>query len=294
MLCLWFRYFPYVGLNEFLFDRICRRYINWRDFIVPTTTPQGAKFSCRLGDTIQRNIFYFGVWEPHITAYILSNIDENDLFVDVGSNIGYYTVITGKRCGKVVSIEASPKIYAELKNNLALNDLANVRAVNIAVGEKRDEVSIYSGPASNIGATTTLKDRANGRNALTFETNVPSLPIGQVLTDAEKKEARFIKIDIEGAEYPVLKNIFEHVSHYREDVEIVVEFSPKDCRKFGGSPQEFLAKAKEAGFFVYQIRNKYKTFDYTNRVEFERPHRIKALPGEQVDLVLSRRNTTVL
>jgi hypothetical protein len=68
---------------------------------------------CDLDDVIQRYIFYFGVWEPMISHVTEQMLHKGDVYVDVGANIGYCSLLASNcvgGSGRVVSIEASPTI----------------------------------------------------------------------------------------------------------------------------------------------------------------------------------------
>ena len=75
-------------------------------------------------DLIQRYVYYFGVWEPTISQWFKGYVRPGDIVVDVGANIGWYTLLAAQRVGpegQVVAIEASPTIAEHLRANLALN-----------------------------------------------------------------------------------------------------------------------------------------------------------------------------
>ena len=67
---------------------------------------------CDPRDLIQRMILHFGVWEPDVSRVIEQSLAPGDVFVDIGANIGYDTLLASSRVGptgRVVSIEASPR-----------------------------------------------------------------------------------------------------------------------------------------------------------------------------------------
>ena len=104
----------------------------------------------------------FGVWEPNISNAIENLLIPGDVFVDVGANIGYDTLLASTLVGSsgtVVSIEALPSTFENLSKNVACNSAKNVRIVNAAVAEKSGPVTIYSAPKANIGASTIVKGR---------------------------------------------------------------------------------------------------------------------------------------
>lgn len=70
----------------------------------------GATFAVDTQDLIQRYLYLFGVWEPHMTRWLQRRLKPGDVFVDVGANIGYYSILASRLVGargKVVAIEAS-------------------------------------------------------------------------------------------------------------------------------------------------------------------------------------------
>jgi hypothetical protein len=140
------------------------------------TTYFGARIHCNLKDFIQFHIFHFGVWEPDVSSVVEQNLTPGDVFVDIGANIGYDTLLGSLRVGatgKVVAIEASPRTFALLQRNLEINKTSsNVRAVNLAVSEHPGKLSLFEVFEHNIGAATTVASRGG-----TFLASVDAQPL---------------------------------------------------------------------------------------------------------------------
>ena len=85
---------------------------------------------------------YVGLQEFEDMAFTAHFLRETDLFVDIGANIGSYTIIAGSFSGcRVISIEPIPSTFEYLVNNLKLNGLEElVEAVNLGVGSKADKL----------------------------------------------------------------------------------------------------------------------------------------------------------
>ena len=84
---------------------------------IETTTAEGDRVACHLPDLIQMYLYVFGVWEPDLAAYIRSRLNEGDVCVDVGANIGFDTLIASRKVGPsggVVAIEASPLVAVQM------------------------------------------------------------------------------------------------------------------------------------------------------------------------------------
>ena len=280
------------NLKQILWRRVVRPYIGWRPYQSRAKTVFGAQFDCTLKDYIQQMLLYFGVWEPNITGFIASRLREGDCFVDVGSNIGYYAVLASRLVGptgKVVAIEASPWIYATLRRHIDINGCANIRALNVAASDHQGMMRLFSGPDHNCGMTSTLPSRG-----LDFECEVMADRLDAILSPAEMQSARLVKIDVEGAEAPVLDTIVETIGRYFADVEFIVEINQPELCHFGVTAQTIIDRFAAIGFHTYLLNNDYAPAAYWRRAPCARPIRVYRLTEELSDVVFSRRDAETL
>lgn len=249
------------------------------------TTFFGARMHCDPTDLIQRMILHFGVWEPDVSRVIEQNLKSGDVFVDIGANIGYDTLLASHRIGRagqVVAIEASPRSFALLQRNLALNAASvNVRAVNIAVAEKPGRLDLYEIHDGNIGAATTLASRGGTRMA-----SVEAAPLDEILTADEMQRLRLIKMDIEGSEPPILRHILDRLAIYPPTMDIVVEASPQDD---AAAWQDVFDRLGTAGFSAWAIDNEYELDWYLRWRHPMALRRLTAMPARQQDILFTRR-----
>jgi FkbM family methyltransferase len=226
-----------------------RVYMRLRAWFAPTGIAEtflGFKMYCDTRDFIQRRIFYFRIYEPNLTHYIMRNLQPSDHMIDVGANVGYITLLSSHivgETGRVVSIEASPATFALLSRNLTLNNTNNVVALNMAATGEPCEVEILDGRNYNSGASSI--QQASGRSAAIVK--------GDALSNLEawdNERLTFIKIDIEGSETPVLQDILSNLHRYPRLKNIAVEMSPIS----GTLLPSFIA----AGFRVYALPNNYR------------------------------------
>lgn len=250
----------------------------------------GTRFVCRIPDLVQSYIFIFGVWEPDLTAFIRRRMAPNRTFIDIGANVGYHSMIAAKAQpdgGRVVAIEASPDIAAHLREGLVLNGVSDrVTVVNKAVSDSFGDLTIYRGPHHNTGLTTSLAGRG-----FTDGVAVECAPLDALLSDDDIETARLVKIDVEGAEVAVLHGMTDFLDRCAEDVEILVELSPKWWSDESHSPESVLQPFFDRGFHAYEIDNNLWPWRYLwpnvvrppqrSRGNFDRKRR-------RIDLVLSR------
>jgi FkbM family methyltransferase len=249
------------------------------------TTVFGARFKCVRTDYIQRRIAFFGLFEPNLTYFISSVLKPGDVFIDVGANIGYFTMLAAKcvgASGKVYAIEASPSTYDLLIANLRLNGVKNVEAINMAVADKECHVRIQSNDTRNIGANSVHIVASGAADSV----------VGRPLQDIVAPNlgrARFIKIDVEGAENLILPSILDYFVQLDSDTIIVSEIAKKNAHLI-----EF-AKAK--GFTIRALRNNYaishlliRSFlSLTNEHDFFSIRNVNSYVSDQYDYVFSRR-----
>lgn len=266
------------------------KYFSWRSIERTIVTDDGILLQGNTMNLLPRFIYYFGVWEPDITAYIKSALSSGDTFIDVGANIGYYSLLASSLVGKtgnVVAVEASPRIYNILLKNLDLNHATNVRTVNVAASDTSGRLPIFEALPENLGQTTTVKSFAD-RNHCTLTGTVEALPLTEILTPAEVQRARIVKIDVEGAERMVAQGLLPVLCDTRDDIEIVMEISPDDLALQGGTADELIGKFTSLGFNAYSVNTDYSMKSYVRSVQPARPGRLRARILNQTDVVLSR------
>ena len=148
------------------------------------------------------------------------NTKQGDIVVDVGAHIGKYTLIASKRVGangKVIAIEAHPGNYEMLNRNIKLNGLTNVTTLNYAVYSKESKVKIYSN-------YTIMSERIREEQVKEkfVEVNADTLDSILQQNGIRQEQINWIKIDVEGAEFEVLKGAHNTLSNSK-DIALYIE-----------------------------------------------------------------------
>jgi len=282
------RYAPLSAGKRALWTTIIDPYFAWHSHPFVASTIFDMKVEGNAKDIIQQYIYYFGVWEPQITAWISRCLAPGDTFVDVGANIGYYSLLASRlvgSSGKVVAIEASPKTFSELTHNLEINGVKNVRAVNLAASEYEGHVKVYRGHEHNTGLTTLLDGQG-----FELECEVHALPLSRILSLEELNSARLIKIDVEGAEWSVVAGLGPPNSQGRPDLEILIEVNPDLLARQGKTPEALLRPFHDAGYHAYALENDYSPLSYIPPPTEKRPQRVRSPIQGTMDIVLSRQD----
>jgi FkbM family methyltransferase len=183
---------------------------------------------------------------------------DGDTVVDIGAHIGLYTIISSKRVGfngKVIAIEAHPENFEILNRNIQLNQLTNVIALNYAAYSEEERLKLYL-PSGESGFTkyNTIMPKFAKRDEkfveVTANTLDKLLQSNGIKTNGISA-VNWIKIDVEGAEFEVLKGAHNVLSDSK-DIAILIELH--------GSPYEYRPKIEE---FIKL---------YNLKIEFERSY----------------------
>ena len=259
LLGCYFRHFPLRAGKLFVWDRLVRPYIAWRQFEIPARAEFGARFDGVLPDLIHTYLLFFGVWEPVITAYIRSVLRPGDTVIDIGANVGAHALLAAHLVGptgQVHAIEASPSIFRRLQANLAANGVHNVTAYNFAASDRDGTVTVFLHDAWNAGGTTIMPGHAAEIPAHA-EAVVKALPVPDIVPREALRKARLVKIDVEGAEWLVLQGMRESLPEMAPDVQLILEANAESLAALGMSIVDLLAFFREYDFEAFGIDNAY-------------------------------------
>ena len=290
------RYAPWsVGKRAF-WARIVDPYLAWHAHEFVVSTVFGSQIAGDTRDIIQQYIYYFGVWEPHLTRWIVRRLVPGDTFIDVGANIGYYSLLASKLVGEygnVVAIEASPATFKVFQRNLGFNRVRNVRAVNMVVYHSKTVMKVFRGSEYEVGETTILEDEGLKRG-FQVECEIDAAPLSTILRREEMQNARLIKVDVEGVEWSVVQGMLLFLNLSRPDLEIIVEIIPECLAHQGKRPEDLLNIFLDAGFYAYRLENDYSGQSYLPPHTDERPTRIRNRIQSCTDVVFSRQDAEQL
>ncbi len=198
-------------------------------------------------ESISNILRYHFTWQRQLTQFIASVLRPGEVFVDVGANLGYFTLVAANavgRSGCVHAFEPEPRNLALLQRNLSLNSFNHVICHQVAIGAQSGEATLHLSDA-NLGAHS-LTDKAD----LAAGPKVPLRTLENALAD-ENRPLRMIKIDVQGLELDVLKGMENMLAAVDQKPQIITEFSPRDLQR---SDPELLYFRDFVDRFSYRIR----------------------------------------
>ncbi len=224
-----------------------RKFVQWqiksrlfKGPFVHTFTENSHLFVSR-GETGATGNIYGGLHEFYDMAFLLHLLRCGDLFVDIGANIGSYTVLSSAEIGaNNIAIEPVPMTFERLIANLDLNKINhNVQALNIALGKEKGMIRF-----------TQSYDTIN-HVATEQEINTIDVPVDTLDNILQNKNPILLKVDVEGFETEVLHGA--HHSLQNESLKAIIIELNGSGRRYGYDDQHIHIKLIDHGF---------KPFDY--------------------------------
>lgn len=149
-------------------------------------------------------------YEPVLTEFIRQVLGPEDVFVDVGANEGYFSILASKlvKTGKVLAFEPQNRLVSVLKKNIQLNFTENVILCPIALSDCQGEATLHLSLSVNTGSSSFYKSWRNPSKKQKVETD----SLDSYLKKLDVNQVRLIKVDCEGGENKVVKGLVESLS----------------------------------------------------------------------------------
>jgi len=177
-------------------------------------------------NSISTELLLFGAHEPLFTDVLLNELNEGMIFLDVGSNIGYYACLVSKKVGKkgkVIAIEPSPLNFRYLKNNVALQPVSNTETFNLAASDKNGEVDFEIMERSNMCRVVeeNAKPLVKYNDSIKIIT-VPVKRLDSFLEEIDVSKIDVVLVDVEGHELNVYRGMSGFLTKYKPKLMIEI------------------------------------------------------------------------
>jgi len=184
----------------------------------------------------KRHLLYYGKsYEPEIRSLFCSLINKGGTVVDIGASLGLYTLIAAKKLGNsgfVYSFEPDPIRYAKLMENIRINRLNNIKAFNVALSDREEDIEIiYHHP------------RDGFKKCIVKAQPLDSLNIKPDL----------IKMDVDGAEIKILEGMKKTMTYCRP--KIICEIHPDEIAQMGYNTDDLSSLLNKVGYLAYEIKS---------------------------------------
>jgi FkbM family methyltransferase len=213
--------------------------------------------------------FKTGQYEPHTLELFERAIRPGATVVDVGAQLGHFTLLAARRAGDggcVYAFEPDVRNRRELEANVEANGFANVKVLPHAAWERNEERTFYLRRASDTNSLFPPMRPSDLQRSI----RVSCMAVDDVLNGRRVDVA---KIDAEGTEPLVLRGM-EETLRMNPDLQLFIEFNPRALREAGREPAEFLAELKEGFVEVVAIHEAPRQLAPPDDRVLERSHNL--------------------
>ena len=198
---------------------------------------------------IQQQLFWYGSYEKELEDLLKKMLRSNDVFIDIGANIGYFSLLVANNSPtvKVISFEPVADLFQKMNDNITLNNIKNIMTVNAAVGEVNEEKELFVSASDNLGMSSFKQpENYSGKKE-----KVEVVTIDDWFKTSGLSKIDIIKLDIEGSELAGLKGMKEVL--LKQKPVLIVEINPETLSMFNLKPSDIYDYLKQLNFEGFLI-----------------------------------------
>jgi len=210
-------------------------------------------------------IYWTGFHEFHEFLFLHKFLKKDMVFVDVGANLGEYSLFVAKRLtqGMVLAFEPLPKMHALLEENIKLNHFKNVKLLRYGLSDQEGILPILEIDDEHEGLSTFYP----GDRKIMNRTEVPLKSFDKEFGNFGVATLDFIKMDIEGAELTALKGFKSSIERFKPV--IMIEINALTYERAGYSVEEMFQFFKEMNYHPFEINKQGDLITCRNKPLFD-------------------------
>jgi FkbM family methyltransferase len=171
---------------------------------------------------VDQSLIYLNSHDDEVNKWIDKYITKNDTFLDIGANIGYFSLYAAKikNCN-VIAFEPSQRELIRFYQNIIRNKLNNITLYPFGLGKESLTTTLNLASFQNPGQNSILKNL----NFTSTEQQIVNIKrLSEVVTTEQLKQIRLIKIDVEGYEINVLEGM-QDCMIFLQNAKFVIEIT---------------------------------------------------------------------
>lgn len=213
---------------------------------------QGFRMNLDLQDPEQLKVYFYGHYHERYEADLVRRLlNDDDVFWDVGANVGYFTLVAATALanrGQIAAFEPGKNAYQRLTENVSLNPYRNIQTFDVAVSDREGEAVLHvAGDIADSSASLYPAGQTQVRHEVC---RTVSLDHFRRVQGGHPPD--LIKLDVEGAELAVLQGARGLIS--ATPPLLLVEMEEKNLRAAGASKAAIQAFLKDYGYRAAHLR----------------------------------------
>jgi FkbM family methyltransferase len=197
-----------------------------------------------------------GTYEPAETKLVSKLIQPGSIVLDIGANIGYFTLLFAKLVGPrghVFAFEPDPYSFDLLLKNINVNNYSNVTAFQFAVSDHDSELQLFRDRFNNLDHRTV--SQAKGEEVVV----VKGVRLDDFLPTVLDREIDFIKMDIQGSEGWALEGM-KNLVRQSNSIQILTEYWPTGLDQARYGSDKYLRQLSNMGFELIDVGEEINGF----------------------------------
>lgn len=267
--------FPYRGLKYFL--KIAK-WLGISNKTYKKKLPGDFYMLLTPSEHIQRQLFWYGYYEKTLGDLIKKILQPGNVFLDIGANIGYFSLLAANNepTSKIISFEPVKYLFQKLEENISINNFKNITAVNVAAGDINEEKELFISASDNLGMSSFQQpENYSGKKE-----KVKVITIDSWFKTARLSKVDLVKLDVEGSELAALKGMQEVLQNFKPLV--IAEINPETLGSFNLTPADIYSYLNKLNFDSYFISEagklehfKQNEINQTINILFIHPEKMK-------------------
>lgn len=235
-----------------LYKKLFKPYGLFRGLAVTARYDKSYHLIINVEEWIQQHIFFFGMYDVPGINYIKRTLEPDDVFIDIGANIGTYSIsasgcLDKEKGGTVYAFEPVSFVYNRLLENIELNKIDNILPNKLGIIDENKTIELYLSSQENLGMSSIFHhDTESGEKE-----KVKAVKLDDFVSDNNIRKVNVIKIDIEGAEIFALKGMVKTLKKFRPV--LLVEISENVLQGKTVSGNDVFNFMRDVGYFPYYI-----------------------------------------
>ena len=209
----------------------------------------GYRYRGNTGNLVDAYAYYFGAYEKPQLFFMrdtLAATGSQPVTLDVGANLGLYTLVAARYSGQVHAFEPYPPVLARLRHTLESNQVPNVTVHPVGLGATAADLPFAAPPDDNLGLGS-FEHAIGGAG----DQRLKVVAGDTYLREAGVAHVDFIKMDIEGFEKPALAGLRQTLQRDRPIVLLEVSTNPGEPGLFASA--EDLRAAFPEGYALFDF-----------------------------------------